>query len=113
MLGAVKKGKKVNEEEMPPPVASGKSSAALLQATDDLPKNDGDQDRVFEEERNEDSATDLKLKDPSDAELPESTPALQGQDVDTGVPGTGTAFKNCKEFGCCPFPYSIFHSKYM
>ncbi|NXJ62093.1 C2D1B protein, partial [Rostratula benghalensis] len=33
MLAAVKKGKKINEEEMPPPVATGKSSSHLSQAT--------------------------------------------------------------------------------
>ncbi|NXL11203.1 C2D1B protein, partial [Mesembrinibis cayennensis] len=32
MLAAVKKGKKINEEEMPPPVATGKSSSHLPQA---------------------------------------------------------------------------------
>ncbi|NXF53430.1 C2D1B protein, partial [Oceanites oceanicus] len=33
MLAAVKKGKKINEEEMPPPVATGRSSSDLSQAT--------------------------------------------------------------------------------
>ncbi|NXY68212.1 C2D1B protein, partial [Glareola pratincola] len=33
MLAAVKKGKKINEEEIPPPVATGKSSSHLSQAT--------------------------------------------------------------------------------
>uniref|UniRef100_A0A8B9BRJ0 Coiled-coil and C2 domain-containing protein 1B n=1 Tax=Anser brachyrhynchus TaxID=132585 RepID=A0A8B9BRJ0_9AVES len=33
MLAAVKRGKKINEEEMPPPVATGKSSSHISQAT--------------------------------------------------------------------------------
>ncbi|NXK74745.1 C2D1B protein, partial [Amazona guildingii] len=41
MLAAVKKGKKINEEEMPPPVATGKSSH-LSQATEVELENTGD-----------------------------------------------------------------------
>ncbi|NWS43411.1 C2D1B protein, partial [Probosciger aterrimus] len=42
MLAAVKKGKKINEEEMPPPVATGKSSSHLPQATGVELENTGD-----------------------------------------------------------------------
>ncbi|NXC69973.1 C2D1B protein, partial [Anhinga anhinga] len=42
MLAAVKKGKKINEEEMPPPVATGKSSSHLSQATGVEPESSGD-----------------------------------------------------------------------
>ncbi|NXF82974.1 C2D1B protein, partial [Sclerurus mexicanus] len=41
MLAAVKKGKKINEEEMPPPVATGKSSY-ISQATGVEPEDSGD-----------------------------------------------------------------------
>ncbi|NWI68808.1 C2D1B protein, partial [Todus mexicanus] len=44
MLAAVKKGKKINEEEMPPPVATGKSSPHLSQATGAEAENLGDSD---------------------------------------------------------------------
>ncbi|XP_066479241.1 coiled-coil and C2 domain-containing protein 1B isoform X2 [Tiliqua scincoides] len=94
MLDAVKKGKKVNEEEMPPPVASGKCSAAMPKAAEDLSKSVNDQDRMFEEDRKEGSVTDLELKDPSDVELSESTTALPGQDADTGDLGTSAVFEN-------------------
>nr|XP_021380690.1 coiled-coil and C2 domain-containing protein 1B [Lonchura striata domestica] len=46
MLAAVKKGKKINEEEMPPPVATGKSSSYLpqveLENSGDSPENKAD-----------------------------------------------------------------------
>ncbi|NXL44999.1 C2D1B protein, partial [Podilymbus podiceps] len=45
MLAAVKKGKKINEEEMPPPVATGKSSH-LSQATGEELENLGDSVRM-------------------------------------------------------------------
>ncbi|KAF1665034.1 Coiled-coil and C2 domain-containing protein 1B, partial [Aptenodytes patagonicus] len=46
MLAAVKKGKKINEEEMPPPVATGKSSSHLSQATGAELENSGDSVRM-------------------------------------------------------------------
>ncbi|KAF1464975.1 Coiled-coil and C2 domain-containing protein 1B, partial [Pygoscelis antarcticus] len=46
MLAAVKKGKKINEEEMPPPVATGKSSSRLSQATGVELENSGDSVRM-------------------------------------------------------------------
>ncbi|NXX92739.1 C2D1B protein, partial [Centropus bengalensis] len=42
MLAAVKKGKKIDEEEMPPPVATGKSSSHLPQSTGAEQENSGD-----------------------------------------------------------------------
>ncbi|NXY00868.1 C2D1B protein, partial [Pteruthius melanotis] len=42
MLAAVKKGKKINEEEMPPPVATGKSSSYVPQAMGAELENSGD-----------------------------------------------------------------------
>ncbi|KAM6262057.1 coiled-coil and C2 domain-containing protein 1B [Porphyrio hochstetteri] len=42
MLAAVKRGKKINEEEMPPPVATGKSSSQLPPATGVEQENSGD-----------------------------------------------------------------------
>ncbi|NXM32385.1 C2D1B protein, partial [Oxyruncus cristatus] len=41
MLAAVKKGKKINEEEMPPPVATGKKSLQGHAATDPAVETDG------------------------------------------------------------------------
>ncbi|XP_053169623.1 coiled-coil and C2 domain-containing protein 1B [Hemicordylus capensis] len=96
MLAAVKKGKKVNEEEMPPPVASGKNPAATTQTMNDLSGNSVDQDQgtVPEvEENNKGSSTECELKDPCDTEQPESATALQGQDTDTGVLEASTAFE--------------------
>ncbi|NXX74549.1 C2D1B protein, partial [Urocolius indicus] len=46
MLAAVKKGKKINEEEMPPPVATGKRSSPLPQATGAELENLGDSVRL-------------------------------------------------------------------
>ncbi|NWV17373.1 C2D1B protein, partial [Origma solitaria] len=53
MLAAMKKGKKINEEEMPPPVATGKSSSYVPQAmgveledSGDLPENKAE-DRIL------------------------------------------------------------------
>uniref|UniRef100_A0A8C3RSR4 Coiled-coil and C2 domain-containing protein 1B n=1 Tax=Chelydra serpentina TaxID=8475 RepID=A0A8C3RSR4_CHESE len=42
MLAAMKKGKKINEEEIPPPVASGRSSANMPRATGTVPESLGD-----------------------------------------------------------------------
>ncbi|NWW72852.1 C2D1B protein, partial [Climacteris rufus] len=42
MLAAVKKGKKINEEEMPPPVATGKSSSYISEAMGAELENSGD-----------------------------------------------------------------------
>ncbi|XP_054835106.1 coiled-coil and C2 domain-containing protein 1B isoform X2 [Eublepharis macularius] len=97
MLTAVKKGKKVNEEEMPPQVASGKSSAALPQAVHDTSKSSGDQDKVTvpeKEEEEEVCAADPDVKNPSGVELSVSKTALQGLDADGGAAGVGTTLEN-------------------
>ncbi|XP_009976359.1 PREDICTED: coiled-coil and C2 domain-containing protein 1B [Tauraco erythrolophus] len=58
MLGAVKKGKKISEEEMPPPVATGKSSSHLSQATGVELENSGDLVDVLPENKAESGAND-------------------------------------------------------
>ncbi|XP_058030935.1 coiled-coil and C2 domain-containing protein 1B [Ahaetulla prasina] len=98
MLTALKSGKKVNEEEMPPPVASGKSSLSVPQATShsDLPKSPTDQDEVTlpEEEGMEGLSAAHKLTDPSDQQLSVNRSAVQGQDVNTDAPGTKATLEN-------------------
>uniref|UniRef100_A0A674JAK6 C2 domain-containing protein n=1 Tax=Terrapene triunguis TaxID=2587831 RepID=A0A674JAK6_9SAUR len=56
MLAAMKKGKKINEEEMPPPVASGRSSANMPQTTGAVPESLGDPTKVIPKEKVESSA---------------------------------------------------------
>ncbi|OXB54734.1 hypothetical protein ASZ78_011052 [Callipepla squamata] len=56
MLAAVKRGKKINEEEMPPPVATGKSSSQVSQATGAEQENSGDSVNVPQESRAESCA---------------------------------------------------------
>ncbi|OXB82081.1 UNVERIFIED_CONTAM: hypothetical protein H355_008960 [Colinus virginianus] len=56
MLAAVKRGKKINEEEMPPPVATGKSSSQVSQATGAEQENSGDSVSVPQESRAESCA---------------------------------------------------------
>ncbi|XP_074859678.1 coiled-coil and C2 domain-containing protein 1B isoform X2 [Carettochelys insculpta] len=68
MLAATKKGKKVSEEEMPPPVASGRSSAPMPQATGAVPENLSDPDKVVLEEKVESSA-DHELQPVHDMKL--------------------------------------------
>ncbi|KAM9620588.1 coiled-coil and C2 domain-containing protein 1B isoform 1-T5 [Morphnus guianensis] len=58
MLAAVKKGKKINEEEMPPPVATGKSSSHLSQAAGVQLENSGDSVSVLPENKPESAADD-------------------------------------------------------
>uniref|UniRef100_A0A8C0EK52 Coiled-coil and C2 domain-containing protein 1B n=1 Tax=Bubo bubo TaxID=30461 RepID=A0A8C0EK52_BUBBB len=58
MLAAVKKGKKINEEEMPPPVATGRSSSPLSQATGVELENSGDTVSVLPENKAESAADD-------------------------------------------------------
>ncbi|XP_060087794.1 coiled-coil and C2 domain-containing protein 1B [Heteronotia binoei] len=97
MLIAVKKGNKVNEEELPPPVASGKSSAALPQAMYDLSKSSDDQVKVTvpeKEEKYQGSAVEHELKNPSAAELSVSKTVLQSQVTDGDATGTDTTFEN-------------------
>ncbi|NXE51529.1 C2D1B protein, partial [Casuarius casuarius] len=61
MLAAVKKGKKISEEEIPPPVATGKSSSQVPQATGAELENLGDSASVSAEKRVE-SAADHEQK---------------------------------------------------
>ncbi|NXL85552.1 C2D1B protein, partial [Alectura lathami] len=56
MLAAVKRGKKISEEEMPPPVATGKSSSHISQATGVEEENSGDSASVTPESRAESGA---------------------------------------------------------
>uniref|UniRef100_A0A8C3RRE0 C2 domain-containing protein n=1 Tax=Chelydra serpentina TaxID=8475 RepID=A0A8C3RRE0_CHESE len=56
MLAAMKKGKKINEEEIPPPVASGRSSANMPRATGTVPESLGDPAKVILKEKVESSA---------------------------------------------------------
>ncbi|NWR62743.1 C2D1B protein, partial [Bucorvus abyssinicus] len=64
MLAAVKKGKKINEEEMPPPVATGKSSSHLPQATGGELENAGDSVSVPPENKAESAADDEQKTSP-------------------------------------------------
>uniref|UniRef100_A0A8B9FZP9 Coiled-coil and C2 domain-containing protein 1B n=1 Tax=Amazona collaria TaxID=241587 RepID=A0A8B9FZP9_9PSIT len=66
MLAAVKKGKKINEEEMPPPVATGRSSSHLSQATEVELENTGDSVGDLPENKAE-SAADDEQKTPHEA----------------------------------------------
>ncbi|XP_031458342.1 coiled-coil and C2 domain-containing protein 1B isoform X2 [Phasianus colchicus] len=56
MLAAVKRGKKINEEEMPPPVATGKSSSHISQTTGAEQENSRDSVSVPSENRAESCA---------------------------------------------------------
>ncbi|XP_077189868.1 coiled-coil and C2 domain-containing protein 1B isoform X2 [Paroedura picta] len=97
MLTAVKKGRKVNEEEMPPPVASGKSSAAMPQAMHDLSKSSDEQEKVTipgKKEKEQVSGVDHELKNSSDDGLSVSKTSLQDEDEDGGDTGTDTTFEN-------------------
>uniref|UniRef100_A0A7M4E2H2 Coiled-coil and C2 domain-containing protein 1B n=1 Tax=Crocodylus porosus TaxID=8502 RepID=A0A7M4E2H2_CROPO len=80
MLVAVKKGRKISEEEIPPPVASGKSSAHIPQATGAVPEPSGG---LAEE------VSEQKVKSPAGHELkPDSNvePASpRGHDAVTAV----------------------------
>ncbi|XP_065511460.1 coiled-coil and C2 domain-containing protein 1B [Caloenas nicobarica] len=58
MLAAVMKGRKINEDEMPPPVAKGKSSSHLPEATRVELENSGDSVSVLPENKAESAADD-------------------------------------------------------
>nr|XP_003220334.1 PREDICTED: coiled-coil and C2 domain-containing protein 1B [Anolis carolinensis] len=95
---AVKKGKKVNAEEMPPPVASGKSSLATVQDINrnDVPKSLENEDEItpHEQEENENSVADPELKEPSNLENSESATSLQSQNTDMDDPDISTTSEN-------------------
>ncbi|XP_010223311.1 PREDICTED: coiled-coil and C2 domain-containing protein 1B [Tinamus guttatus] len=67
MLAAVKKGKKVSEEEIPPPVATGKSASQVPQPTGAELENLGDSASV-PEEKGVESAAEHEQKPSHDAE---------------------------------------------
>ncbi|XP_076196321.1 coiled-coil and C2 domain-containing protein 1B [Aptenodytes patagonicus] len=77
MLAAVKKGKKINEEEMPPPVATGKSSSHLSQATGAELENSGDSVSILPENKAE-SAADDEQKTSHEAMQHLESESLQG-----------------------------------
>ncbi|KAM6414865.1 coiled-coil and C2 domain-containing protein 1B [Rhynochetos jubatus] len=77
MLAAAKKGKKINEEEMPPPVATGKSSSYLSQATGGELENSGDPASVLPENEAE-SAADDEQKSSHEAAQHLESESLQG-----------------------------------
>ncbi|XP_009574616.1 PREDICTED: coiled-coil and C2 domain-containing protein 1B [Fulmarus glacialis] len=77
MLAAVKKGKKINEEEMPPPVATGKSSSHLSQAMGVELENSGDSVSVLPENKAE-SAADDEQKTSHEAVQHLESESLQG-----------------------------------
>ncbi|XP_055670839.1 coiled-coil and C2 domain-containing protein 1B isoform X1 [Falco peregrinus] len=77
MLAAAKKGKKINEEEMPPPVATGKSSSHLPQATGVELENPGDAVSVLPEKKAE-SAADDEQKSSHEAVQHLESESLQG-----------------------------------
>uniref|UniRef100_A0A8C8R7T7 Coiled-coil and C2 domain-containing protein 1B n=1 Tax=Pelusios castaneus TaxID=367368 RepID=A0A8C8R7T7_9SAUR len=92
MLAAVKKGKKINEEEMPPPVASGRSSAHMPQATGAVPEGLGDTARVPGEKM--ESSADHELKPVNDMNLSPGPASLQGQAAATPALKAGTTLKD-------------------
>ncbi|RLW05925.1 hypothetical protein DV515_00004734 [Chloebia gouldiae] len=85
MLAAVKKGKKISEEEMPPPVATGKSSSCIPQAMGVELENSGDSP----ENKGDSAASDGQKASPEAREHLESE-SLQGRaaadpTVETGI----------------------------
>lgn len=89
MLAAVKKGKKINEEEMPPPVATGKSSSHLSQTTGVELENSGDLVSVLPENRTE-SAADDEQKTSHEAVQHLESVSLQGHAASSPTVETGT-----------------------
>lgn len=88
MLAAVKKGKKINEEEMPPPVATGKSSH-LPQATGVELENSGDSVGVIPDNKAE-SAADDEQKTSHEALQHLESESLQGHAASSPAVETGT-----------------------
>lgn len=85
MLAAVKKGKKISEEEMPPPVATGKSSSHVPQAMGVELENSGDSP----ENKAESAADDEQKASPEARERLESE-SLQGHATANSTVETGT-----------------------
>ncbi|XP_019356849.1 PREDICTED: coiled-coil and C2 domain-containing protein 1B isoform X1 [Gavialis gangeticus] len=84
MLVAAKKGRKINEEEIPPPVASGKSSAYIPQATGAVPEPSGDLAEEVSEQKVE-SPAGHKLKPDSNVEQSVEPASPWGHDAVTAV----------------------------
>ncbi|XP_035188760.1 coiled-coil and C2 domain-containing protein 1B [Oxyura jamaicensis] len=82
MLASVKRGKKINEEEIPPPVAIGKSSSHISQATGAEQEISGNSVSVPPESRDE-SAADDEQKTSCEAEQHLELESLQGRAVTT------------------------------
>ncbi|XP_073213810.1 coiled-coil and C2 domain-containing protein 1B isoform X2 [Lepidochelys kempii] len=93
MLAAMKKGKKINEEEMPPPVASGRSSANMPRATGAVPENLGDPDKVIPKEKVE-SPADHELQPVNDIKLSPEPASLQGHAAATSVLEMGATLQD-------------------
>ncbi|XP_038268993.1 coiled-coil and C2 domain-containing protein 1B isoform X1 [Dermochelys coriacea] len=93
MLAAMKKGKKINEEEMPPPVASGKSSANMPRAAGAVPENLGDPAKVIPKEK-VDSSADHELQPVNDIKLSPGPASLQGHAAATSVLEMGTTLQD-------------------
>lgn len=85
MLAAVKKGKKINEEEMPPPVATGKSSSCVPQTMRVELENSGDSP-----ENKADSAADDEQKASPEARQHLESESLQGRAAADPSVETGT-----------------------
>ncbi|XP_030310694.1 coiled-coil and C2 domain-containing protein 1B isoform X2 [Calypte anna] len=85
MLASVKKGKKINEEEIPPFVATGKSSS---QAPGVEPENSGDSVSVLPEIKDE-SAADDEQKTSQEAVLHLESDSLQGHAASSPTLETG------------------------
>uniref|UniRef100_A0A8D0L9A9 Coiled-coil and C2 domain containing 1B n=1 Tax=Sphenodon punctatus TaxID=8508 RepID=A0A8D0L9A9_SPHPU len=90
MLTMVKKGRKVNEEEMPPPVASRKASAQLPRAAGEAPEASGDSATRIPK-KTEESASDPELQPSSDMELSAGAASAQDRDAALPVVEEGTA----------------------
>lgn len=105
MLAAVKKGKKINEEEMPPPVATGRSSR-LPQAIGGGLENSGDSVSVSPENKAEPAVDDEQKTSPEAVQHlePES---LQGHAASSPIVETGTMICKDKQlqryFNAAPF----------
>lgn len=89
MLAAVKKGRKINEDEMPPPVATGKSSSHLPGATGVELENSGDTVSVLPENKAE-SAADDEQKTSHEAVQHLESESLQGHAASSPTMETGT-----------------------
>lgn len=91
MLAAMKKGKKVNEEEIPPPVASGRSSSPMSQGTGAVPESLDDPAKIVPKEKVK-SSTDHEPV--HDMKLSLGPASLQGHAAATSVVEMGTILQD-------------------